>query len=146
MSIVLRSAPGRSRDHVRYARRAVELAPDAPNALTNLAAALNSVTLGSAEAMALAQRAVAVNPDYHWAHRMIGKIYLDVRRYAEAERATLEALRIDPMDWQSVLQLGLARAGLGRFAESREQVQAALRLNATPAVIDNDRCCQARPE
>ena len=137
MSMVLRDVPGRSRDCVRYARRAVELAPDAPNALTNLAAALNSVTRGSAEALALAQQAVTIDPDYDWAHRVIGKIFLDVRRYADAERATLEALRIDPMDWQSVLQLGLARAGLGRFAESREQVQATLRLNATPAVIDS---------
>lgn len=137
MSLVLRSAPARSRDCLRYARRAVELAPQAPNALTNLAAALNSVTLGSAEAMALAQRAIAIDPDYDWAHRVTGHIYLSVRRYAEAERATLEALRIDPLDWQSVLQLGLARAGLGRFAESREQVQATLRMNATPAVIDS---------
>ena len=137
MSIVLRSVPGRDRDRVRYARRAVELAPDAPNALTNLAVTLNSITHGSAEAMALARRAVAIDPDYDWAHRVIGSIYLGVRRYAEAERATLEALRIDPLDWQSVLQLGLARAGLGRFAESREQVQAALRLNATPGVIDS---------
>jgi len=133
---LMQRALRRPRDGVPFARRAVELHPDAPVCLENLAEALNEVTHGSAEAMDLAERAIGIDPDYASAHRLIGKIHLDVQQYADAERATLQALRADPSDSHSVLQLGLARAGLGRFDESREQVHAALRLNATPEAID----------
>lgn len=126
----------RAREGVPFGRRAVELHPGAPVCLTRLAEILNEVTPGSAEAMDLAERAVAIDPEYADAHRLIGKIHLDIWRYADAERATLQALRIDPAGSQAVLQLGLARAGLGRFHESRDQVLAALRLNAAPEAID----------
>lgn len=134
MSIALR-ALGRAREGLPFARRAVELAPEAPSCLVSLAVTLNRLT-NSAEALAVAGRAVAIDPEYAWGHQVIGMIYLDLDQYAEAERATLAALRVDPTNWQLVLQLGTAKAGLGRFDEQREQVQTALRLQATPDVVD----------
>lgn len=136
MALLLRTL-GRSPEGVPFARRAVELYPDHAICLANLAETLNDITPGSAEALALAERAVAIDPDDASAHRLIGAIHLRLRRYAEAERWLLRALRIDPAFPQAVLQLGLARAGLGRFDESRDQVLAALRLRATPVAIDS---------
>ena len=49
--------------------------------------------------------------------------------------AVEDVLARAPEDPWTVVQLGLAHAGLGRFDESREQVTAALRLRATPDMI-----------
>lgn len=126
----------RPREALPFARRVVELHPEAPVALVGLADCLNDITHGSAEAQELAERAIAIDPDYARAHLLLGKIYLDRLQYAEAERWTLQALRIEPTEAAAVLQLGLARSGLGRFSESRDQVLASLRLEATTHDID----------
>ena len=126
---------GRKPEGIPFARRAVELYPDNVSALTTLADVLSQVTHGSAEALAVLRRALALNPESAFAHRLTGDIYLDLHQYAEAERWLLQALAITPEDPWPILQLGLARAGLGRFGESRDQVAATLRLDATPGMI-----------
>ncbi len=126
----------RHRDGVPFARRAVELYPDNVTCLIVLADVLRQVTHGSAEALALAERAIAMEPDYAPAHLQAGEIHLDLGQYAKAERRTLQALKIEPTDPRAMLQLGLARAGLGRFDESRDEVMAALRLNSLPGNIN----------
>ncbi|MBO0806570.1 MAG: tetratricopeptide repeat protein [Nocardiopsaceae bacterium] len=133
---LMRRSMDRPRDAVPFVRRAVELYPDQPVCLVNLSETLHAATPGSAEALEIAERATAIDPGYAWAFRLAGKIHLATRHYAEAERWTLQALANDPGDWQAVLQLGLARAGLGRFDESREQVRDTLRLRPDPGVID----------
>jgi tetratricopeptide (TPR) repeat protein len=125
----------RKPEGVPFARRAVELHPDSVPALTTLADVLSQVTHGSAEALAVLRRALELSPESAYAHRLTGEIHVDLRQYAEAERWLLRALAISPQDPWAILQLGLARAGLGRFGESRDQVAATLRLDATPAMI-----------
>ena len=125
----------RKPEGVPFARRAVELDPDSVPALTTLADVLSQVTHGSAEALEVLRRALELSPESAYAHRLTGEIHVDLRQYAEAERWLLQALAISPQDPWSVLQLGLARAGLGRFGESRDQVAATLRLDATPGMI-----------
>lgn len=127
---------GRPRDGVRFARRAVQLYPDDVSCLVTLADVLKKVTTGSAEALALIERAIAIDPENVTAHLVAGEINLDVGNYAEAEHWTLRALRIRPDDPQAILQLGLVRAGLGKFDESRDEVMAVLRMDSRPANID----------
>lgn len=126
---------GRKPEGVPFARRAVELYPDNVTCLEALADVLRQVTQGSAEALELARRALEIDPESAYAHRLTGEIHLELAQYAEAERWLLQALAIAPEDPWAVLQLGLARTGLGRFDESRDQVAAALRLRATPSMI-----------
>jgi tetratricopeptide (TPR) repeat protein len=120
---------------VVFARRALAAHPNAPTALTTLADLLSTVTPGSAEALDLVERAIALEPDNAYPHLLAGRIHLGVAHYGEAERRILESLRIDPDDGSAVLQLGLARAGLGRFAKSRAEVLAALRANPSSAHV-----------
>jgi tetratricopeptide (TPR) repeat protein len=125
-----------AREGVPFARRAVELYPDDVTCLTTLADVLEGVTTGSVEALTLVERAITIDPDYAFAYLVAGRIHLDALQYLEAEHWTLEALKITPADPGAVLQLGLVRAGLGRFEESREAVVAALRIDPQPARID----------
>lgn len=126
---------GRPWDGVAFARRAVALYPDDELCLVVLADVLNRVRPGSAEAMALLDEALRIEPEDATAYRLYGELYLDVAQYEQAERWTLRALRVAPENSTAILQLGLVRAGLGRFAESRDQVLAALRMDAKPANI-----------
>lgn len=125
-----------AREGVSFARRAVELYPDDVTCLTTLADVLAGVTNGSVEALALIENAIAIDPDYAFAHLVAGRIHLDALQYVEAENWTLQALKITPTDPSAVVQLGLVRAGLGRFEESREAVIAALHIDSQPERID----------
>lgn len=125
----------RTRDGVPFARRAVELYPDNASCLVTLADVLKDISPGSAEALTLVENAIAIDPDYAEAYLVAGEIHLDVTQYLEAERWTLRALKIKPDDPWAILQLGLVRAGLGRFEESRDDVMVALRTDSGSGVI-----------
>jgi tetratricopeptide (TPR) repeat protein len=83
------------------------------------------------------ERALELDPEHALALRLTGEIHLELARYAEAETWLLRSLAVKPQDPWAVLYLGLARAGLGRFDESRDEVAAALRLRATPGMISD---------
>jgi tetratricopeptide (TPR) repeat protein len=82
-----------AREGVSFARRAVELYPDDVTCLTTLADVLKEVTIGSVEALALIENAIAIDPDYAFAHLVAGRIHLDALQYVEAENWTLQALK-----------------------------------------------------
>jgi tetratricopeptide (TPR) repeat protein len=126
----------RKPEGVPFARRALELYPDDVTALGTLADVLQQASHGSAEALRLLARARQVAPEDPYAYKLAGEIHLELQQYAAAESWLLRSLAIEPRDEWAVLYLGLARAGLGRFDESREQMAAALRLDPDPRVID----------
>lgn len=122
---------------VPVARRAAELYPDNVHALGVLADVLEHTTNGSAEALRVLARAREIDPGHPYAYKMAGEIHLDVRQYAEAETWLLRALARDPQDPWTVLDLAVARAGLGRFDESRDEVTQTLRMNPSPRAISD---------
>jgi tetratricopeptide (TPR) repeat protein len=128
-------ALGGPRVALPFARRAVELYPGSTPVLMNLAIILNEVSRPSAEALALCVRAITIDPDFAMAYQLAASIHLDLRHHAEAERLTLQALRNDPADPWAMIQLGMARAALGRFDESRDDVMAALRAGPSAGTV-----------
>lgn len=124
-------------DGIVFARRAVELYPGNVYALGTLADVLQRTTHGSAEALGLLAQARAIAPEEPYAYGLAGHIHLGVRQYAEAETWLLRALARRPQDPWAVLDLAMARAGLGRFEESRDEVAQTLRLDSSPDAISD---------
>ncbi|THD77003.1 MAG: tetratricopeptide repeat protein [Phenylobacterium sp.] len=102
-------------------------APQSAEAHANHAATL--LELGAFEAAEREVRqAVALVPEAAWAHYHLGRFFHMTRRWAEAEAAYLQALRLEPRDPKVRLALGYLHLGLGDYArawpfyEARSQV------------------------
>ncbi|MCB8875935.1 tetratricopeptide repeat protein [Acidisoma silvae] len=110
----------------RY-RRSLALAPDQPDALQNLAGALND--LGRpAEALALLDRALALRPLYPIAHFTRGNALWALGRPDDAIAAYGVALTQKP-DFAAVFEArSLVLSGEGRFGDTLADAEAALRL------------------
>lgn len=131
----LQAALGRPRDGVPFARRLVELYPNDAQCLEELASVLKAVPGGALEAVALLERAVAIEPGFALAYQIAGGIYLNLGRYADAERWTLQALSIEPASPVAVLRLSFISWKFGRLDESRVQLVQALQMKATPSFM-----------
>jgi len=79
-------------------------------------------------ARATAETAVAAFPDDAASHLMLGRILLAERRYAEAELAFREAVRLDPASPRGLRLLSWALLGAGRFDEAVHGFEAWLAL------------------
>ena len=110
----------------RY-RRSLTLSPDQPDALQNLAGALND--LGRpAEALALLDRALALRPLYPIAHFTRGNALWALEQADDAIAAYGVALSQKP-DFAAVFEArSLVLAGEGRFGDALADAEAALRL------------------
>ncbi len=126
----------RTADGIPYARRFMELMPESSAGPEVMAMLLSQLTPGSAEALRLLEEARRISPEDVSVLRQTAAAYLENGRFQEAEPYALEALRNDPADSHSILQLGLIRAGLRRFDESRDAVAAALRMDPHPDALD----------
>jgi tetratricopeptide (TPR) repeat protein len=71
-----------------------------------------------AEAQALYERAIALEPDVFEAHFNLGNIFHDLGRYAEAQICYRDALRLNPTyaDAHFYLAVTLEKGGLSREA------------------------------
>lgn len=143
-----------ARDH---AERAVTLAPDDPVNVLSLAIARGKLAIVSdtrtkialsRRIKADAERALALDPDYAWAHHILGRWHLEVARLgsvsrfvvglvygglpdasvAEAVRHLERAVALEPNELNHHLELGFAYAAAGRKAEARRQFQFGLNL------------------
>jgi Flp pilus assembly protein TadD len=105
--------------------RAHEIAPHNVNATTSLAAAVAERGM-EGTAMALYQRALAVQPKFWRAN--VNLAYLEYARgnYTEAARYYSLACAADPTDGDQFLYLGMALLRMGRFGEAEKAVRSAL--------------------
>ena len=117
----------------RLAQLASKLDPESAEALAVLARRTPSINRDYAQAIALAERAVGLNPNSTFVWRCAGYAYMYA---AQAERAVLhfeQALLLSPRDprsYDALNGLAFALIQLGRDAEAIEASRTALRQNA----------------
>jgi spermidine synthase len=96
-----------------------------------------------AEALSLAQQAVALNPSYSQAQNLIGAIHANLGEHAAAREAFEAALRFDPRDSATYTNLGLLELTSGNRAIAAAYFSEALSLD--PASVPAQRgLAQAR--
>jgi 2-polyprenyl-3-methyl-5-hydroxy-6-metoxy-1,4-benzoquinol methylase/Tfp pilus assembly protein PilF len=125
---------GLPRRALELAEKALELSPGDPRGYLRRGAA--RLALGEPQfAEADFVRAVELDPSRPAAHQALGLTRLDLADAASAEPAFDRALDLEtgPAAAISFFGRGLARRRLGRFAEARADLEAALRLDDTHA-------------
>jgi TolB-like protein/Flp pilus assembly protein TadD len=104
-------------------RRALELAPQNPNAISSLAVLISS--LGRLdEAVALGQRAIALEPLRNQSHLNLAFLLTALGRYDEAEAAVRKAIELQPQSAQNYTQLAriqILRGNSGAAVELAKQ-------------------------
>jgi Flp pilus assembly protein TadD len=108
---------GRADDARRDYARLLDLKPNHPETLNNLAM-LEQQAGHAAEAEALLRRAMAAHPAYMPAFRTLGGLLASQRRYAEAEPIWSSALALAPLD--QAVRVGLSRSliDVGRLEDA----------------------------
>ena len=76
-----------------------------------------------------AQRVIALQPHSRDGHDLLGRVALRQRSWNLAEANFREALRLEPNNWASMNNLGLALKGQGRQEEAIAAFENAARLN-----------------
>lgn len=119
-------------ESARLAQLAAKLDPENAEALAVLARRTPSINGAHAQAMALAARAVTLNPNSTFVWRCAGYAYMFA---AQAERAVLHFERAlllsprDPRSYDALNGLAFSLVQLGRDAEAIEAARAALQQN-----------------
>jgi TolB-like protein/Tfp pilus assembly protein PilF len=85
-------------------------------------------------AVAVGQRAVALNDSFHWSHIYLGYIYLYQQQYEQALVEMERAVTLDPTEAGTYAALAEVLSRVGRKEEAREAAAQALRLK--PLVAD----------
>jgi len=101
--------------------RAVELDPTAPD-LHVQRAEIHSWSDDEQAARAATARALAIDPEFGPALRMLGALEVRAGRHAQAVELLGRAIEREPTDYQAHLWLSEAYLRLGRFAEAHAQL------------------------
>jgi tetratricopeptide (TPR) repeat protein len=86
------------------------------------------------EAASLARQALAIKPDYGYAHMALGLSLKHLGERAEALAALRQAVRCNPEFAELHFQLGETLAEEGQATEARQRLEQALRL-ASPGTV-----------
>ena len=76
------------------------------------------------------------NKDYHLSRKFSGVLLLSQRRYAESLRKLEEAVKIDPMDWESFAAMGETYEGLGKIEAAELSFQTARVIKGEAAGVE----------
>ena len=117
---------GDSNSALRHYERAVNDDANDPNAWYGMGMVFKDVSRD--RAAELFSKAVAIDPQYWLAHRELGWIHSQFKRYDEAERCLREAIRLAPDDATAHAYLGIVLAFLERWAEAEQEARASVRL------------------
>lgn len=157
---------------LEYARRAVELEPQNAVYALSVAIAYGKLALasdprGKVRSSRLvreqAERALALDPGYAWAHHILARWHLEVAKLGAASRAVVglfygglpsasiadavrhleRAVELEPGELQHHLELGVAYATAGQPAKARASFEKGLALPST-ARIDEPAKARAR--
>ncbi|WP_221032273.1 hypothetical protein [Actomonas aquatica] len=155
---------------ITYAKRAAELAPDNAENVLSVAVARGKLATYSdnrtkvklsREIKTDAERALALDPDYAWAHHVLGRWHREVDDLGSVARffvsliygglpdASLDdaishlerAVELEPDALAHHLELGFAYQAAGRIAEAQEQLEYGLQL---PSQKKHDEIAKAR--
>jgi spermidine synthase len=123
---------------IGYLRKVLILDPDNPDACNNLAYSLAMAGTDLDEAEARARRAVALDPSLN--HRdTLGFVLLRREKLKEAETVLLDVVSEDATALESLLHLGMARAGQGQGALARGAFETVIRSAPDPELAERAR-------
>ncbi len=109
----------------------VPAAPPVADPGEELAAAQAARQSGDlAQAMAMFQEILAVNPSVTTAYVGLGDIHLEQDNFVAAERRFRQAVQLEPRNFDAQLGLGRALQGLNRLIEAAEAYRRALAIDA----------------
>jgi serine/threonine-protein kinase len=112
----------------RAVQEALRLDPTLAHAYTSLAWVTFCYDWNWTEGVALARKAVAMEPNYAFGHHAIGALYLMLGRISEAREKLECALRLDPLSIRANRLLGLALTLEGKFEKAEQRLLAARAL------------------
>jgi len=111
----------------RCFRAALEIQPDYPSALGNLAVVLRQAGRPG-DALPLLERLVQRLPELAQAHYSLGNVYSDLARFDDAIAAFRKATELDPRSAESWVNLGNAFLGAGQRSEALQCFRQAVAL------------------
>jgi serine/threonine-protein kinase len=109
--------------------KAMELDPDNPEVLMAKTMASVIIDWNLPDALAVAERAMRIDPNNPVVLGWQGTVLVFARRFAEAERALLKAVELDPLAISNLRVLGDAYMGAGRCDQAIETYQRALNMS-----------------
>jgi adenylate cyclase len=112
----------------RAAEDALRLDPGLAHAYTSLAWVTFCYEWNWTEGLALAQKALVLEPNYAYGYMAIGAFLMVLGRIAEAREKLEHSLRLNPLSIRAHRLLGLALTMDGKFEESDQRLQAARAL------------------
>jgi serine/threonine-protein kinase len=112
----------------RAALEALRLDPALAHAYSSLAWVTFGYDWNWGEGLALAQKALALEPNYAFGYITLGGAYLILGRIVEAREQFERSLQLDPLAIRAHRLLGFALTLEGRFEESAQRLMAARRL------------------
>ena len=107
------------------AQEALRLDPGLAHPHTSLAWVTFCYDWNWPDGLALAQKAVMLEPNYAYGHGVIGAFYMILGRLAEAREKFEDSLRLNPYEIRPHRLLGLTLTMEGKFEESEQRLLAA---------------------
>jgi adenylate cyclase len=112
----------------RAAQEALRLDPGLAHAYTSLAWVTFCYEWNWSEGMAMAQKALVLEPNYAYGHMALGAFYMVLNQIPEGREKLEYSLRLNPLSIRAYRLLGLALTMEGKFEESERRLQAARAL------------------